>query len=59
MNKPYAPSCKPSAKELEAAATIRLANPVKNSEMQPSPQAFAILAKMMANKAQRRQEAKA
>lgn len=50
MNKSSASSSKPSAKALEAATTIGLANIVKNSEKRPSPQAFAILAKMAAAK---------
>lgn len=55
MNKSDATSSKPSAKALEAAASISLAELVKNSEKQPSPQAFAILAKMAAAKRERLQ----
>ena len=35
----------------EAAATIRLANLVKNSEKKPSPEAMQIAAKILAAKA--------
>lgn len=53
MNKPNASSSNPSAKAHEAAATISLADLVKNREKQPSPQAFGILAKLAAAKRER------
>lgn len=53
MNKSDAPSTKPSAKALQAAAVNRLAEMVKDSKVKPSAEAVEIAARLLANRAEK------